>query len=122
MARQQFENAVEHRLRRRDITQGKEFRESTAVETRLETAELKQSLDFRSESKAVSNHPVIERLYAHTIARAEQPFGARVPDCKREHAAQMVNAVLPILFVQMEDGLGIAVGGITMAPLFQQGA
>src|SRR5215472_4432453 len=92
MAREQFENTVDHRLQRRDITQGKEFRESAAVETRLETREFEQSLDFRGEGKAVSNHPVVERLYAQAITRAEQPFGARVPDCKCEHATQMVNA------------------------------
>src|SRR5215472_16281139 len=115
MAGQKFEDAVEHGLCRRDVTQGKEFRNSTTVQSWMETGKLKQSLHFRRKSKEAAVQRVVERFYSQAIASAEKSFGARIPNRKGKHAPKMIDAVHAVLFVQMENGFRIAVRGITMA-------
>src|SRR5262245_34231347 len=97
MSRQQLEDALEHRLSRREVTQGKEFRESATVETRIDTTKFQQSLDFRRERKTIAAQRVIKRFYAETITGTEKSSRAPVPNCKREHAPQMMNAVHTVL-------------------------
>ena len=42
-------------------------------------------------------------------------FCLRIPDGERKHAPQMLNAVSPVLLVEMNDGFGIAMRTIAMA-------
>ena len=51
---------------------------------------------------------IVERLLAQTVARQKQFLPARIPDCKRKHAAQMLHAVRAILLIQMHNDLGVA--------------
>jgi hypothetical protein len=54
---------------------------------------------------------VIERLHAETIAGQEELPRAAVPDGEGEHAAQVVDAALPMLVVQVHDDFRVAARG-----------
>ncbi len=58
---------------------------------------------------------VVKRLYAQPIAGNEQRLMRAVPDGKGKHSAQVLDAVFPIFFVQVNDGFRVAVSAITMA-------
>ena len=51
----------------------------------------------------------MQRLDANPVAGDEQLLGARVPDRERKHPAQFVHAHLAEVFVQVNDGLRVAV-------------
>src|SRR5689334_10654895 len=54
--------------------------------------------------RAVGLHVVIERFHAEPVARAEEPTGPRVPDQKREHADESLQArVAPALISSQND-------------------
>src|SRR5512146_2170949 len=63
--------------------------------------------------------PVVERLDVQPIASAEQlPLGA-VPDRECEHPAQVIDAVAPILLVQMDNRLGVTFRSVAVAGRFE---
>ena len=49
------------------------------------------------------------------VAGNEERPGVAVPDGESEHAAQVLNAILAILFKQVDDGFGVTVGGVAVA-------
>ena len=80
--------------------------------------------DFRAEQQSLGREFVIERLDAEAIAGDEEGFRVAVPDGKREHAAQVIDAVGPVLLEGVNDGFGVAVSAVLVAAsdeLFAQG-
>ena len=65
---------------------------------------------------------VIEWLDAQTVAGDEQLALAFIPNRKREHAAQVLNASRAVLFVEMQDRLRVRVRAIAMTARFEQRA
>ena len=61
----------------------------------------------------------VERLDAHPVAREQQPPAARVPDCEREHAAEVIDAGIAPLLVGMDDGFGVATRPVAMTGGFE---
>ena len=53
---------------------------------------------------------VEERLLADAVARQQQRLAPRVPQGEGEHAVQAPDAVGPVLLIEMDDDLGIALG------------
>src|ERR1700674_901567 len=72
-------------------------------------------LDFRPEQKALGAETIIKWLDAQPIAGDEQALLPRVPNSEGKHAPQMVDAVLSVLFIEVNDGFGVTVGAIPMA-------
>ncbi len=71
--------------------------------------------DFRSEQKPLRRQFVVQRLDAQPVACDEERFRIAIPDGKSEHAAQVLYAICTVFFVEMDDGLGIAVRAIAVA-------
>ena len=71
--------------------------------------------DFRSEQQPFRRHFVVQGLDAQPVARDEERFRVAIPDGKGEHAAQMLHTVRAVLFVKVNDGLGIAVRAVAVA-------
>ncbi len=61
----------------------------------------------------------VERLDAETVADEEQALTFRVPDGEREHAAEIVHAVVAPLFVGVDDRLGVGMRTVAMAARFE---
>ena len=103
------------------MSKGQIFRDGVAFELRPHARERQQRLDFGSDEETAIMARVIKRLNPHPIARAKEPPAPAVPDGKPEHAAQVVDAFLAVLFIEMNNGLGIAVGAVAMAARLQAG-
>ncbi len=50
-----------------------------------------------------------ERLFAEAVARHEEVLAARVPDRKREHPAQALDAALAPMLVRAQQHLGVGI-------------
>src|SRR6266550_20075 len=62
---------------------------------------------------------VVERLDAEPVARQQQPSALPVPQRKRKHPLEPLDAALPFLLVQMQYRLGVAAGAIAVTALLQ---
>ena len=71
---------------------------------------LQQGLQLRGKDEDCGRVGVVERLLADPVAGQQQGPARTVPEGKGEHAPEMLDAVGPILFVGVEDDLGVAVG------------
>jgi hypothetical protein len=69
-----------------------------------------QGLELGRERDSPGPPGDVERLYPQAVAREQQALGRGIPDRKGEHAAQLRDAVRAELLVEVEDGLGVAVG------------
>src|SRR5215469_8780534 len=67
-------------------------------------------LDLRGKHHPPLVQVVVEGLDADAIARAKQLLLALVPDRKREHAIEPLDAVLAILLVGMDDDFTVCMG------------
>ncbi len=76
---------------------------------------LAQAGDFTAEPDAVGEHGVVQRLLAEAVAGQQQAALAGIPDGKGEHAPKPLEALHALLFVQVNQRLGIA-GGAELMP------
>src|SRR5690606_37607893 len=74
----------------------------------VEGAVGEQRLELRAEEQSLVRERVVEWLDADAIARKEQRLAARVPDCEREHTAQMLHALFAVLLVEPHDNFRVA--------------
>ena len=115
MAGQELANSVVERFVSREISKGKKLRQHTAVELCGHIGVSKDHLDLRPEEKALPRELIIERFDPQAVAGDEQYLLVLVPDGESEHAAQVLNTVATVLFVEMNDGLGITMSSVGMA-------
>src|SRR6266508_1888745 len=79
------------------------------VNFRLYAPRFQQRLNFGTEiDRTIIGMNIVKRFYSQPIPSDEQLFSALIPNRKCKHPAQVVNATLPMLFVEMQDSFGIA--------------
>src|SRR5215469_17033296 len=76
---------------------------------------LEEYLDFRAEQKLVCRFGVVQGLDPEPVARNEQRLALAVPNGEREHPAQVLDRIFPVLLVKMNDGFGVALRTIGVA-------
>ena len=81
---------------------------------------LQQRLDLGCEREQPAVPVIVEGLDAQPVARAEQPLPLGVPDCECEHTPQQPQAIRTVLFVGVEDGLGVGTRLVAMAGPFER--
>src|SRR5262245_39462725 len=81
----------------------------------LEIGILQDGLDLGPEQQPVWQDSVKQGLLAHTVARQEPCLLVLIPQRKSKHAPQALNAVLALLFPEVDDDLGIGVRAKAMA-------
>jgi hypothetical protein len=69
----------------------------------------------RREQEAGGRRGVVERLFAHAIARQHETATAHVPHRDAEHAVERVCERRPALLVEMRHDLGVGAGPEVMA-------
>src|SRR5216683_2945842 len=65
---------------------------------------------------------IVKRLYPESVARDEQFAFCLVPDGEGKHTSKVFHACCTILFIKMQDCLGVAVGAVDVSALFEEGA
>src|SRR5438045_1071364 len=68
---------------------------------------LQERFYFGSKDEEVFPDVVVNRLHAQAIAYEQQPPPLAVPQRKREHSTEIAHAVVAVLFVSVDDGLGV---------------
>jgi hypothetical protein len=115
MPGQQLTDAAKERVFARDRTCAQELGQGGPIRLGLDQPAGEDGLDFRRKQERGAGHAPIERRYAQAIPNQEEAAAARVPDRKREHAAESVHALLAPLLVRVDDRFGIGRGPIDMS-------
>ena len=111
VARLELANCAERCRGRRDVPELEIRVERVPVELSMRQADNVECLQLRREPDSPGSGRDVERLDAEPVAGEEQRLLGRVPDGEREHAAQPLHALRPVLFVEMQDDLGVALSG-----------
>src|SRR5499433_1518322 len=74
---------------------------------------------FRSKNQFFICVRVEKRFLAHAVAGQEKRFVALVPDCEREHSAQVLWAFRAVLVVSVNYRFGVAVSVKSVTERFQ---
>ena len=65
------------------------------------------ALISEAKTSAVACTRPVERLDAEPVAYQQQTPSRTIPQTKREHSAEAMNAVVTPLLVRVDDGLGV---------------
>src|SRR6266508_2649874 len=79
------------------------------VERTRDVREPEDRLQFRGKEQLAVVLGVVERLDPEAVAREQKLTAAYVPDGEAEHAAKPLDAARAEVFVEMDDGFGVAV-------------
>src|ERR1700731_4803809 len=101
-------NTFKHGVRRWNILQRKELAQTLGVQMNLRRGMLKNRFDLRPEDEPPARLREIQRLNSEPIASHEEPPAARVPYGKAKHPAQVLNAILAEILVQVDDYFRVA--------------
>src|SRR5437764_4743330 len=96
--------------------------QSVAVDVPREVRLAQQRLELRGEADASVPQLVVQRFDPEAIARKQQAALAPVPDRDREHAAQARHEARPIMQVEVQQDLGVAVRAKPDAAALEVGA
>src|SRR5688572_7008966 len=100
---------------------GKIVRKRGVVEFGFQRAGGEDRFDLGTEvQRTVVRVMVVERLNTEPVASDEQLLFALVPNRKRKHAAQVLNAINAVFFVKMKNGFSVAVGLVNVAAGFER--
>src|SRR5215831_2134117 len=110
MGRRELANAAIDGPRRGDELALQVKLQSFRVHPVIDARMARKRMQFGAKSQARFRHSVIERLLAHPVAGQKKPLALFVPDSKSEHAAQKLQAIDAMSFVERKDDLGVGVG------------
>ncbi len=78
-----------------------------------------QGLDLGGEREALAPERVVERLHAELVAHQHQPPARSVPQGDREDPLEAAGEVHPVLLIEVDDRLPVALGAQPMAAAAQ---
>src|ERR1035437_2062338 len=121
MAGHQLADAAEEGAVFAEVSKGQVFGKERLLELGGNGGVFEELLDVTGEGERAAVPIVVERLLAEAIACTEEVAGILIPDSKGEHATQAEKAFWAVLFVGVEDGLGVGGGGVGVGGLFGGG-
>src|SRR5712692_5201509 len=119
MARFEFSDRAIRGQGRRDANECEIIVKRFEVDVAADGWMLEQRAELRTKNQLAVDLCVKQRLLADAIARQKKRLGSLVPNCEREHAAQMLRAVGSVFVVCVDDRFGVAVGIKLVAETFQ---
>src|ERR1700716_1376593 len=79
---------------------------------------IQERRQFGRKDQALVYLEVLQRFFSETIARQEKRLLARVPQRESKHAAQKFEHVRAVIFVKMNERLGVALSAQLVAAFF----
>ncbi len=110
-ARGQLARLGEDRQRRRDRVEGEIGGDGPGVDLAREAGLLQHRLQLGGEGERPVRDAVVEGLDPEAVAGEQQAPLPGVPERDREHAPQPLEEAVAVLLVEMDEDLGVAVGG-----------
>ena len=108
-------HAIDDALRRGRREEREKVAQRLPVHRSIDFRKRKNRLQLRRESDPVLGLGVVKRFDSQAIARQHEALLPDVPDGEGEHAPQVIDAAWAVVLVQMNDGLGVALGAEPMA-------
>ena len=116
VAGRQLARVPEDRQRRRNRVEGEERLERVEVDLPA-----REGAQLRGELQAAAVDPVVERLDPVAVSGEDEPPLSGVPEPDREHPAQPPREVEPVLLVEVDEHLGVAVRAEAVARALELG-
>src|SRR5215467_13020378 len=107
VSRSQLKDVAEQRLFARQVIEGQKPVDHRWVQVGCDRGVCKNSLDLGSENDRLVGLGVVQRLDSDPVACEKQGLLAVVPNRKRKHSSQPLDAGLPQLLIQMDDNFGV---------------
>ncbi len=120
-SRQELAHPTEEGLLPGDEPRREELGNDRLVQHGANGASGQYRLDLRRKQQLIFGPGVVERLDPEPVPRQQETPAGPVPQREREHALEPLDAALPFLLVEMQDGLGVAAGPIRVATLLESG-
>ena len=117
-----FVNGLKDGVRAWDIAVCQIEIQCAFVHTRGNLWQLQERLDLRGKRDPVPRDPVVERLDPKTIPGNEEALAPAIPQGKRKHPLEQIQASFRALLIGMEDDLSIRPGSEGMASLLESAA
>lgn len=108
MRRRQFRNALKRGARWDRRPQRENLVKRYGVDLGLDARHLKQGLHLGGKIECATVPGVKERSHPHAVARQQHPPVPLVPDRQGEVAIEARHKIRPVLFIQLENDLGVA--------------
>src|SRR6476619_5913930 len=99
MTRLQLMDAVYDALTRQSGTVGQQMSERCPIEAPIDLGQLQDCFQFRSKHESAGHGAIVERLDADPVACERQPAARPIPDGKRKHTSQRLDAIGSMLFI-----------------------
>ena len=109
----------EHRPRRRGRPTGEGLDHRRGVDHRGRRAARQQRLDLGAEHHSRRCGRQVHRQDPEAVAHQPERIDAPVPQCERELPVEELPGPLPVLLVEVDDHLGVALGGEAVALALQ---
>ena len=120
MARRELTHAGEERLLEMiGVTLREKVADRRGIGTRPEGRVAEKCPRLAREGEPIALDAEHERLDPEAVARAEEPPAATVPERKRPHAVEVLDAGRPPLLVRAQHDLGVRLGAEAMAELLE---
>ena len=82
----------------------------------------KQCFRLGGPEQFAAKRPVIQGLFAKTVAGDDELFSPCVPERERVHPVEVIHEVLAVLFVKVRQYLGVGLGNELVTTFFEVGA
>jgi hypothetical protein len=103
--------------RMRDEPEAEVLVDRGPIERRAKLAGRQDRLDLGPEEELFASVGVVERFLAQPVAAQHQAAARRVPQGEGEHSSQARYEVGPVLLVEVDQNLGVALGAEAVARL-----
>src|SRR5262249_46801811 len=119
MSRRQFDYSLIDCSRTGHILERKELGNGLEIHLYLVPIDRQKTFQFRPEIEISPILPIVERFDPESISRKQEFLLAHIPNGNRKHASQMRDIIFTKVFIQVDNTLGIRVGGQDM-PSFHE--
>src|SRR5258705_12280179 len=101
MPRLQLFYRVKDRVGSWNVFEAEIFAESSEIQVAPNTGVLQKRLNLGREDQFSRREAIVQRLFAHAIAREEEGFFLAVPQGESKHAVELIQSFRSALFVQV---------------------
>src|SRR6266700_533853 len=115
MSWSKFVNLVESGQRVRDVPEVEKIEQSVSVEISQIRIDGQHRFDFRPKQQTAFADRIVQGLLTETVSCDQETLLTLVPERESKHSAQTVYTIRSILFVKVNDDLGISIGIKAMA-------
>src|SRR5712691_7711301 len=118
MGRRQFHHPLEEGIWNRNTAVDEVFVEGDMIHFARD-ASLQDRFDLRAKDQSLPIPVVIQGFFAEAVTGSQQALAFPIPEGEGKHPAQMLDTLITVLFVGVNDSLGVTIRAEVMATLLE---